>query len=206
MKTLVTRTPTDELCHYGVKGMKWGVRRYEKYDGSYTRAGVKRFNDSLSKYEKADARYKDAKSNYKKAKKSGTSTEGYKTEITNSRIARKSAKQKLNKDYRHLKQDKLGDQGKDLYSRGKTITGNSKVTGLLTKVGAMSVSAAVYNYNTGNIGRIARNFVGNVSDKKINQVLGITGAGALAVGGAKKAVDYHQDKRLRAFYSHTSNY
>lgn len=206
MKAIVTRPPADELYHYGVKGMKWGARRYEKYDGSYTRAGVKRFNDSLSKYEKADARYKDAKSNYKNAKKSGTSTEGYKTEITNARIARKSAKQKLNKDYRHLKQDKLGDQGKDLYSRGKTITGNGQVTGLLMKVGSMSVSAAVYNYNTGNIGRIARNFVGNVSDKTINQVLGVAGAGALAVGGAKKVVDYHQDKRLRAFYNHTSNY
>ena len=32
-----------ELCHYGVKGMKWGVRRYQRKDGSLTPAGRKRY-------------------------------------------------------------------------------------------------------------------------------------------------------------------
>ena len=35
---------SDELAHYGVKGMKWGVRRYQNKDGSYTNAGKKRYS------------------------------------------------------------------------------------------------------------------------------------------------------------------
>lgn len=41
-----TYTYTDELYHYGVLGMKWGVRRYQNKDGSLTKAGKKK----LKKY------------------------------------------------------------------------------------------------------------------------------------------------------------
>ena len=35
----------EELYHYGVKGMKWGVRRYRNKDGSLTPAGKKRYSE-----------------------------------------------------------------------------------------------------------------------------------------------------------------
>lgn len=37
---------SDELYHYGVKGMHWGVRKYQNEDGSYTPAGEKRYGGS----------------------------------------------------------------------------------------------------------------------------------------------------------------
>ena len=35
----------NELCHHGIKGMKWGVRRFQNEDGSLTTAGKKRYGD-----------------------------------------------------------------------------------------------------------------------------------------------------------------
>lgn len=36
----------DELYHHGIKGQKWGVRRFQNKDGSLTTKGKKRYDDS----------------------------------------------------------------------------------------------------------------------------------------------------------------
>lgn len=50
----------NELYHHGIKGQKWGVRRFQNEDGSRTAAGLKRAKEGYKEYRKAK------KFNYKK--------------------------------------------------------------------------------------------------------------------------------------------
>lgn len=60
----------DYLIHWGKKGMKWGVRRYQNKDGTLTDAGRKRYardarEKEFNKYDKEAGKY------YRTSKKNG---------------------------------------------------------------------------------------------------------------------------------------
>ena len=84
---------SDVLAHWGIKGMKWGVRRYQNKDGSLTQAGKKRYSE------------KDEDSSDLKG-------------LSDSEIQNRINRLTLEKRYRELVQS---DSGKKSVSRGKQI-------------------------------------------------------------------------------------
>lgn len=94
-----------ELKHWGVKGMKWGIRRYQNNDGSLTRAGKKRQADNLEKARQAKKAKQDEirerEEKRSKLLKSTDASELYKnrdllsTEEINERLNRLNAEQRL---------------------------------------------------------------------------------------------------------------
>lgn len=51
----------NELYHHGIKGMKWGIRRFQNEDGSLTSAGKKRYDDDSTGSDKRLSSNSDSK-------------------------------------------------------------------------------------------------------------------------------------------------
>lgn len=65
----------NELCHFGIKGQKWGVRRYQNPDGTLTEEGKRRQakQEARQQTKQAKAEARIAKKNRRKYNLSGLS-------------------------------------------------------------------------------------------------------------------------------------
>ena len=179
----------DELYRFGVKGMKWGVRRYQNEDGSLTSLGKKR-DKMLS--DRKTAKKHSTTSNMVKAEYSRREFEDAKTRLKLENQKKKSKRQQdLEKKY--IDQGFAKDEAEiKAYNRAKTET-ILKVAG-----GIALASAAAY---------VAYKHYDKVTDRvfeKGSEIGRLTNNGSEPTNGAFYGfVNKHDKDRYEGLYGKT---
>ena len=137
----------DDLYHWGIKGMKWGVRRYQNPDGSLTAAGKKRYTNP------------DGSLNEKGKKKFGNSVKSD-AEIPKRKTAKDMTDEELDKAINRARKE---DEYNRLRPEPKAETKNENYKKLMTKVvNEMIVPAVIQS---------GRNALQKALDKQANDLL-----------------------------------
>jgi hypothetical protein len=200
-----------ELKHYGVKGMKWGVRRYQNKDGSLTYLGKKHQQRALNTIRKG----KELAEHYKNT--AGAKFETAKREnkgTVNSTQEEKTAKDFVNA-YKNLKAYELLEKA---YKNGSIEVGRDYITdragniklsesGIVKEQGFKDKAAALSNKNNKGIidkyidgpererNRITRSF--ELGDKYGKEIRNTVNKNTYASkSDKKKAIDKAFSKKL----------
>lgn len=125
----------DTLMHHGIRGMKWGVRRYQNKDGSLTSAGRRRQRNNPFFIKKSKAK-KQKEYNNKKQTKNITKKKTIK-DMTNEELRERTNRMSLENDYIRTSQDyaKLHQKKASLGKRFVQTLSRDVLIPAATKVG-----------------------------------------------------------------------
>lgn len=184
-----------ELYHHGIKGMRWGVRRFQNYDGSYTKKGLDRYRESEEQYNKAHENLR----NLKAARKSGQQVSSH--DIKAAKRDVKLAKSKMSDRYDQLQRDYDADEGKKLYSQGKTITNNYRTA--MKRLLGVILASTVTRIVTDRLTDSGTVYIESMGDVPISKISGdvVSAVGGLITGQMLNK-EQKENRQLRAYYAH----
>ena len=126
---------STELRHHGIKGQKWGVRRYQNEDGSLTPEGKKRYGSYEKIVEDSRKNYRDQARELKKDLKwledhSDDVDDPEYIQVIRDQI---KAAEKLAKTY-------SVEDAKELVRRQDTLEGQLRTDKVMNKIGGVAIA------------------------------------------------------------------
>ena len=140
-----------ELMHWGVKGMRWGVRRYQNKDGSLTAAGKKRRAKLEGELEKLGGGKKPESDDAPKKKSV--------SEMSNKELQEHTTRMQLEKNYHDAQKQLAASMPQKQVSKGQKIA---------EKLLNEAIVPAVTNAGKAYIEKMIKEKAGIKDDVKIN--------------------------------------
>lgn len=133
----------DELKHYGILGMKWGIRRYQNKDGSLTPAGKKKAAKMKDEYTVLTGKRLIRKPISKKSNTTEVDTKKSVKDMSDYELKSKTDRLNAEKNYMEAVKNHKTATAEDV-SRGKKIINtviNDMITPAATDVGKQIIKS-----------------------------------------------------------------